>query len=400
MIKVYALDHSGRGIAKIDNKIVFIKNALPDEIVEIKINKDKKKYIEADVLKYIEKSDKRVKSPCPYFNICGGCDIMHISYDDQLLFKQDKIENIVKKYLDDNIKINKIVKCDNICNYRNKTTFQVKKEIGFYKNNTYDIVPIDNCLISNNIINNSINYLKQLDLSKINQIICRSCNDKLMIIIDSKTKNIDIKPIESISDSIYLKINNEYKLVYGDKYIKQTLDNYTFSISPDSFFQVNIDTCLKLYNKIKDYVGENKNVLDLYCGTGSISIFISKNNNILGIELNEQAILDANINKELNNINNIEFLCGDAGKIIKNINFNPDIIVVDPPRGGLNKETIDEIIKINPKELIYVSCDPMTLVRDLKLLNSNFNIIELTPFDMFPNTKHVESLVLLKNNKV
>ena len=195
MIKIESLDHYGRGITRIDGKIAFIENALPNEIVEVKINKNKKKYIEGSVLKYIEKSDKRVSIDCPYYNSCGGCNIMHLSYTDQLKFKQNKIENIIKKYLNKDIKINDIVSCDTNINYRNKVTFQVKESIGFYKNNTYDIISIDNCLISNKLINNSINYLKKLDLKSINKITCRASLNELMIIIETTNKNLDISII-------------------------------------------------------------------------------------------------------------------------------------------------------------------------------------------------------------
>ncbi|MBE6155094.1 MAG: class I SAM-dependent RNA methyltransferase [Firmicutes bacterium] len=396
MIKIDSLDHYGRGITKIDNKITFVENALPEEIIEVKIDKEKSKYIEGSVLKYIEKSKQRVNVDCPYYNSCGGCNIMHLSYQDQLKFKQEKIENIINKYLKEDIKINNIVSCDLNKNYRNKVTFQVKENIGFYKNNTYEIINIDSCLISDNLINKSISYLKKLNLKDINKITCRTVSNKLMVIIETKNNNLDITPLTEIADSIYFKIDNKYIHKYGDKYIYENLDNYKFKISPDSFFQVNINTCLKLYNKIKEYVGKNKNIIDLYCGTGSIGIFVNENNNVIGIEINEQASKDAIENKQINNLNNINFICGDSGKKLKELYFKPDIIIVDPPRSGLNKETIDNILKFNPKEIIYVSCDPMTLVRDLNILKDNYNIEEITPFDMFPNTYHVECLVYLK----
>ena len=149
------------------------------------------------------------------------------------------------------------------------------------------------------------------------------------------------------------------------------------------------------YSKIKEYVGTNNNVLDLYCGTGSISIFVSENNNVLGVEINKYAIEDAKENAKLNNIKNINFICGESGKELENIKFNPDVVIVDPPRSGLSKDAIKNILKINTNKLIYVSCDPMTFVRDLSMLNEKYEIVEITPFDMFPNTKHVECLCLL-----
>ena len=395
MIEITSMDHNGRGIGKLNNKIVFVKNALPGEIVNLKILKEKKNFIEAEVLSYIKKAENRIESVCPYYLECGGCDLLHLNYNDQLKFKQDKINNIINRYLDTKITINDIVKCDDNFNYRNKVSFQVKEKIGFYNDKTYEIIPIKSCLIANNIINDSIKYLNKLDLKNISKIICRTGNNKLMIILESTTLDIDITSLKEIADSIYIKKDNEYILKYKDKYITESLDNYKYLISPDSFFQINKNICIKLYNKIKEYVGSNNNVIDLYCGTGSIGIFISENNNVIGIELNKYAILDANLNKELNNLKNIDFICGDSGKMLNKINFKPDIIIVDPPRSGLSKETISNLLKYNPKKIIYVSCDPMTLARDLNILKEHYNIDELTPYDMFPNTKHVECLCLL-----
>jgi len=395
MLKIEKLDHYGRGITKLDNKTVFVKDALPDEIVEINIIKEKKNYAEANVLKYIQKSNNRIEPKCPYYNSCGGCNIMHIPYEDQLKFKQNKIENIIKKYLNNEVKINDIVSSDRIDFYRNKTTFQVQEKIGFYKENTYNIINIDSCTISDKLINNSIKFLKRLNLKEITKITCRTGLNELMIIIETQNENLDITPLKEIAHSIYLRTNNKYIHKFGSENIYEKLENYKFKISPDSFFQVNIDTCLKLYNKVKEYVKNNKNVIDLYCGTGTIGIFVSENNNVIGIEMNEYAIKDAIDNKKLNNIKNIDFICGDSGKKLKDLNFMPDTIIVDPPRNGLNKETINNILKFDSKEIIYVSCDPMTLVRDLNALNEYYDIKEITPFDMFPNTHHIETVAYL-----
>ena len=390
MLQIESLDHSFRGIAKINGKIVFVKNALPNEVVEIKIDKEKKKYVEASVLKYIKTSDERIKPKCKYFSSCGGCDIMHLSYKNQLKYKQEKIENIINKYFKNNIKINDII-YDNNLNYRNKVKFQVNKTIGLYKNETYEVIPIDQCLIANDIINKSIPFLNKLDLKNISSITCRTAMDKLMISIESR-KDVKIDNLLDIADSIY--INNKH--IYGDKKLIEQLGEYKYVISEKSFFQVNKNICIKLYDEIKKHVGTNKNILDLYCGCGSIGIYVNKNNKVLGIEINESAINDAEENKKINNLKNIDFICADSS--IKT-EFKPDIVIVDPPRSGLNKKTIDNILKLKPNKIIYVSCNPMTLVRDLNKFDS-YNILELTPFDMFPNTKHVEIVTILEKNTV
>lgn len=396
MIQVTDLDHNGRGIARLDNKIVFIKDALPGEIVDIKIIKKKKSYIEASVNKYIKMSKLRIKNKCPYYNDCGGCNLSQLDYENQLKFKKDKIKNILDKYLDKSMKINEIVKSDNEFNYRNKITFHIKnKKLGFYHDSTNDIIEIKNCLLAHPLINNSIKYLNMLDLNNVDKIVCRANNNKLMIIIHSKTKDINIDCLKIVAHSLYIVVNGVYNFVYGEKNLIEYVDNYKFIISPDSFFQINLNVCAKLYNKIKEYVDKNKNILDLYCGTGTIGIMISEDNNVFGIEVNKSAIDDANINKEINNVKNIKFLCGKSENCIKKINFKPDIIIVDPPRAGLDKKAITDIKNLKPKKIIYVSCDAMTLVRDLNLLKEDYNIVEVTPFDMFPNTSHLENLCLL-----
>ena len=388
MLEIKSLNHDFNGIGKLNEKVIFVKDALPGEVVDIKIIKEKKSYSEAIVTKYIKTSKNRVKPKCKYFGFCGGCNIMNINYLNQLKCKEEKINNIIKKYIKKDVKINPII-YDNDIGYRNKIKFQIGNKVGFFKNNSYEVINIDNCKIANKKINQSIPYLNNLDLTKIKNITCRTAQDKLMIIIETKNNNdIDISPILNVSDSIYL--NDKH--IYKDKTILEKLDEFEYIISPQSFFQINKNICLKLYRKIKEYVGENNKVLDLYCGCGSIGIFVSKNNEVLGVEINKSAIKDANKNKKLNKLNKINFICGDSS--IEN-NFKPNIIIVDPPRSGLNDKTIKKINKLKPEKLIYVSCDPMTLVRDLNKLDL-FNIVEITPFDMFPNTKHCESLCLLR----
>ena len=216
-----------------------------------------------------------------------------------------------------------------------------------------------------------------------------------MIIVEAD-KDIDINYIKPIAYSIYIKRNNVYNLVYGEKYLLEYVDNYKFLVSPDSFFQINLNVCAKLYKKIKDYTRYAHNILDLYCGTGTIGIYAHTNNNLLGVEVNKYAIKDANKNMKLNNITNAKFICGKSEEIINKIKLSPNVIIVDPPRGGMDKKAIRYILNSNASKIIYVSCDPMTLVRDLKMLSDNYKIIEITPFDMFPNTYHVENVCLME----
>lgn len=400
-VEVTKLDHQGRGIAKINDKIIFIPNALPEETVDVDIILEKKKYYEGIIKETINASDKRIKSICPYFEECGGCQFLNMNYQDSLDYKQNKVEEIMNKYLGIKIKINNIVACDNNLYYRNKTTFQVENDIGFFKEKTNTLIPVDKCYISDIRINDIYKEIKDnIDLTNVNQIIIRSTKNTLESMVIFKTSNyVDNKRLIDVLknkvDSIY--INDE--LIYGKGKIIENLCNKNFYISPSSFFQVNTVQAEKLYNKAIVYADIKKEdtVLDLYCGTGTIGIVASdKAKKVIGIELNKEAIKDANENKKLNNINNIEFYAGDVGKILNKNNYKPDIIIVDPPRVGLDSLALAQILNIRPKKLVYVSCDLMTLARDLKLLSNDYDILELTPVDMFPYTAHVESVCALK----
>lgn len=393
MIEILRLDHQGRGIGKINNKIIFIPNTLPGEIVEYKIIKEKKNYIEGQAIKIIKESNKRIKPICPYFNICGGCQLMHIKYEDQLKYKQEKIEDIIHKYTDKSLKINQIIGSNNIYNYRNKVTLHANNIIGYYKENSNEIININNCLIADNKINNIIKKLKNIKLNK-DEIVIKSNNKNTLIYYKNKNNNLNNIEVDNI-------ILNK-QIIKGNGYNIETLNNLKFIISPTSFFQVNTEQAIKLYDKIKEIANIHKNnyILDLYCGTGTIGLYLSNMcKEVLGVEINKEAIKDANKNKELNNIKNTQFIVGDAKEVIKKINYKPNIIIIDPPRSGLFKGMIDDLIKFNAQKIIYVSCEPITLARDLNELKKYYKIKEIQPIDMFPNTYHVENIVLLEEEK-
>lgn len=362
-VTIIDYDHQGRGMARINNKICFIPNTMIDEVVKINITKEKKNFMEAEVVEYIKTNPNRKDNLCPYYTTCGGCDILHLSYEDQLNYKYNKVINIINRYVKEDIKINNIIS-DKQFNYRNKVTLQVdKNKIGFYSKKSNTITPIKECKLLDESLNN---YIKTIT----------NTNEKIVL----RTNGTDV-------------LDN-----YQDRIIKYIGDK-KYSVSLESFFQVNDNVTYKMYEKVKEYVNSSKEdyVLDLYCGTGTIGIYLADNaKEVLGIEINKQAIKDANKNKELNNLDNITFIADDVAKVINKIEFKPSIVVVDPPRAGLDEKTIKEIIKMNPKRLVYVSCDPMTFARDLNILKYYFTIKEITPFDMFPNTYHVENVCLLE----
>ncbi|MDD2377409.1 MAG: 23S rRNA (uracil(1939)-C(5))-methyltransferase RlmD [Bacilli bacterium] len=394
-IKIINLDHQGRGIGKINNKVVFIPNALIGEIVEIEIVKEKKKYLEGKVINYIKKSDDRISPKCPYFNKCGGCDLLHLSYPMQCQFKENKIRDITKKFIGSDIEVKPIIRSNKIYNYRNKVTFHVKEKIGYYREKSYEIVPIDNCHLADDKINQLIPFLNSLQLADIKKIIIKTNGQQVMVILYGKVNIEDV--LIKLTDQVNTIIVNS-EVIYGDGNIVESIGNLKFYVSEKSFFQVNDSQTINLYNKVLEYCDfkGNEKVLDLYCGTGTIGMYLSRYcKMVLGVEIISDAIKDANKNKQLNNIENIDFILGDSKDKINEIDFKPDIVVVDPPRNGVDMKVIESVISLNPSKIIYVSCDPMTLARDLKILQEYYMINEITPIDMFPQTSHVECVALM-----
>lgn len=394
-VSITKLNHSGDGIGDINGKIIFIPKTIPGDIVEAKIIKEHKNYIEAMPTTYKELSQDRIEILCPYYQECGGCQLMGLSYQEQLKYKKDKVINILNKYA--NLNLNPTIKESNQYNYRNKITLQVQNgKIGLYTLNSHNLIPINKCLLVSNNINNLINIIQDstLNLTAISQIIIREANNQLMIQFKGKI-NIStlIQELSPHVTSLYL--NDKH--LYGTKTITDTLGNYQFLISPSSFFQVNHNQTINLYNQIKTYLGKNNNeVLDLYCGTGTIGIYVSNYcKKITGIELNSSSVKDAHNNIKLNNLTNITIKQGDVGQLLQ-VKNTYDAIIVDPPRSGLDKKTKATLLQIKSPKLIYISCDPITLARDINILKEIYNIKDITLFDMFPNTYHVESVVLLQ----
>ena len=395
ILEIEKLDHQGRGISKINGKVIFIPNAYIGEIVEVEVINDTKKYMEGKVTKYIKTSNDRVKYNCPYYNECGGCNIAHINYEKQLEFKKNTVIDIFKRYANLDINPN-ICESEDKLQYRNKVVMHVKKgKMGIYQEDSHDLVPINKCLLLYKEINKTLRALsiglENIDIETIT-IRCNDCNTivkfrgKAKLLMD----NVMFFIKNSILDKRATTTLNENALVFK-------LGKYKFAVTIDSFFQVNTKQAINLYNKIREYV-EKENVntaLDLYCGTGTIGIYISDLcNRVIGVEVNKSSITCANYNKLLNKIDNIEFIEGDVSTVINN-KMTPDLIVVDPPRSGLDNKTISTIKEIRSKRIIYVSCNPMTLARDIKKLSEEYKLTDIELFDMFPNTHHIESVCLL-----
>ena len=394
-IDIEKLDDFGRGIGYIDGKITFVPNTVPGDIVNINIIKEHKKYNEATIDNFIKYSEDRVKPPCPYFTKCGGCTLQNLSYENTINYKLNKIKNIFTK---NRIDINpEIISNPNPYNYRNKISLKVvDTKIGFYLNNTHNIIEIDECLIANPAINECINYIKNFNIINGNVIIRCNQNAEILIIIESQDNlTIDIELLKKKIKLVGIIINN--KTFYGKNYLFERINNTLFKISYDSFFQVNPYIASELFQLISDNIKQYDKVLDLYCGVGTLSLnAASKALSVTGIEIVPNAILNALFNASLNDLSNVHFVLNDVSDAIAKIKLDFNKVIVDPPRAGLTKETIDILLKINPTSIIYVSCDPQTLVRDYKLLSDTYEIEKSYILDMFSYTYHVETVLILK----
>ena len=392
-VKIEKLDNFGRGITYLNDKICFVENAYPEEIVEIEILKENKKIIEAKTINVIKKSSSRVESLCPYSKTCGGCNFSNLKYEDELKYKTSKVKDLILKFtgleniVEDTSYINEY-------NYRNKIILHGKdNKLGLYEESTNTIVEIDKCLLVNNKINEIIKVLKEENIS-IEEALIKTSNDEKQVLVSIKGQIKNISRLKELSN--VLIINN--KLETESSSIITNIGKYKFYESVNSFFQINKDLTKKLYDEalnVVKVVKPNK-LLDLYCGTGTISIYVSEYaNEIIGIDYNESNIKDANKNKELNNLNNIKFICDKVENQIDNFK-DIDMIIVDPPRKGLDPKTKEYLNIIKAKHLVYISCDPVTFARDLNDLKENYDIEYIKPFNMFPKTYHVENVAYLK----
>ena len=393
-VKIEKYDDLGRGIAYLNGKVLFVPKTVPGDIVEIAVINDKKNFSECQVLKYIEYSPERINSSCPYFDSCGGCDFLNVKYENSLNYKVNKVKEIFNK---NGISINpKVVLSSQNLFYRNKITLKVQNgKLGYFKNNSHDLVEIDKCIIASNAINSMIPYIKKFNILNGNVTIRSNQNEEILLVIESYDNlNININEIKKNIKLVGIVINN--RLFYGVDFLNENINDLNYRISYDAFFQINPRVAQILFNTIDENIDVNDNVLDIYCGVGTLSLSAAKKaKQVVGIEIVKNAIFNAKFNAKINNIQNTEFILGDASniKFSKYNNFNK--VIVDPPRSGLTNSVISTILKINPEEIIYVSCDPQTLVRDIKILSANYVIKDSFVLDMFCYSYHVETIVIL-----
>lgn len=396
-VLIESLDHFGRGVAHINKKTIFISNALPDEVVDIEIIEDKKSYSVGKVVKYISKSNKRIDSKCPYFLECGGCNLLFYEYRKTLDFKLNKVRELLKK---NNINYSgdiEIINNENCFNYRNKISLKiVKGKIGYFKENSHDLVEIKECLVAKKAINKVIKNYKLLNIENGNLVIRCNYNDEILLVINSEISdyNIDLGKLKENVKIIGIIYND--KLVYGQDFFYERIGGMLFKVSYNSFFQVNPYITEKLFKLIEDNISPDSTVLDLYSGVGTLSMVASKKaKEVIGIEIVKNAVVNASKNALLNKRNNLKFMLGDVAKVLEKLKISFDTLIVDPPRSGIDNITKNYIKNNKPKNIIYVSCDVNTLMRDLKNLEELYEIKSYKILDMFSYSYHTECVCVL-----
>ena len=437
--------YEGEGVAKIDNFTIFIKGAIKGENCKILIEKVNKSYAFGTLLEVAEVSGNRVEADCKTYKRCGGCSLRHIKYEETLNIKRDIVQNLVNRTIEKKITVNNVIGMREPYHYRNKLQYPVGRDknnvpvMGVFANRTHEIIPVEKCLIQNKeaekVAKEIFRFIKENNISIYNEKTRKGAirhiivkigvkTNEMMCIIVSNEEKIDKENelVENITaefsdvKTIIKNINNKNTnvilgdtniLMHGDGYIYDKLGEYTFKISAKSFYQTNPVQTEVLYDKAIEFAKLDKGdiLCDLYCGIGTIGIFASKKvNKVYGIEIVEEAVDTARENAKLNNVDNIEFIAGDVEKAFKELiekhNVRPTIIIVDPPRRGLDEVTINKINELGVNKLVYVSCNPSTMVRDMRILEKQYEIVEIQPVDMFPYTTHVEclSVLCLKNS--
>ena len=438
---INSYSHQGEGIGRVDNFTVFVPEAILRERVRAKINEVKKNFARGQLEEVILPSPYRVKPLCPVYHLCGGCQLQHIVYEKQLEMKKRIVENVLDRIGNQNIKALPTIGMKNPWRYRNKGYFQVNQEkgrarLGFYKAGSYDFVPASGCVLFSLQINRLVSYLEgQLSLQKVttynsktgggnlrNVLIRESrSTGEIMIVFITKEYNLGFDQ-NVLNDlvrtfpqviSIYQNISRspkavllgkDFRLLKGKPDLEDAIGPFKFKISPQSFFQVNATQAEILNEKVLEYanLSGEETVIDSYCGTATISIYVAKQaEKVYGIEVEKSAVRDAKINCESNGISNLKLFTGKVEEWLykwRRSGEGVHLIIADPPRRGCSSKALKGIVKIKPKKIIYVSCNPATLARDLKYLtkDDDYKLKKVLPIDVFPQTSHIECIASLE----
>lgn len=430
--------YDGKGIIKKDNKVIFVDGVLKDEEVEVQIIHESKNQTLGKLIKIIKSSPYRIKPFCNLSKDCGGCALQHLQYIKQLDFKTKHVQDCINKFSKIDIKVNDCIGMESPFNYRNKSQvpFTIEKKnicYGFYKQNTHKIVQMDSCAIQTKDADSILKTIKDLmvkyrlsayeeDKRKgiLRHVLIKKgfSTNQIMVVLITNVNSFPnrkeiVKELVKIHPNIKTIIQNintrdtnvilgeKESVLYGSGYIEDVLLGVKFKISSKSFYQVNPTQTATLYSKAIELAQLNKTdrILDTYCGIGTIGLIASKKvKEVIGVEIVKDAIKDAKTNALHNNINNANFVLDDASDFMVNLSKTSekiDVVFVDPPRKGCDERFLSSIMKLSPKKIIYISCNPSTLARDLGILKEKYTIKEIQPVDMFPHTYHVETIALL-----
>lgn len=441
VVDIVDIGQGGVGIGKYEGFTVFVEGGLIQDKVKVRISKSKKNYAVGDIVEILEKSPFRVDRICSDdLKDCGGCQIQELDYNKQLELKTNEVKQVISRIGKlENVEIHETIGMQSPCRYRNKAQFPIQNingstAIGFYKKKSHDVIPTDMCVIQHDINDKIIKiiktYIQAYNVSIYNEMthtgvlrhlvtkVGFTTNEVMVVLVANGTKLPHLNELASVLQenipgfkTLVLNINKdktnvilgkENKVIYGNGKINDYIGDLVFEISPLSFFQVNPVQTEVLYNKALEYaeLKENDTVFDIYCGIGSISLFLAqKATKVYGIEIVEDAIKDAKINAKLNNLNNVEFYVGKAEEVVPKMyseGKTANVVVVDPPRKGCDEKVLDTIVSMKPDRVVYVSCNPSTLARDLAYLDERgYKCVEIQPVDMFPHTMHVECCALM-----
>ena len=448
--KMYVVDivdigQGGVGIGKFEGFTVFVDGGLVKDKIKVKITKSKKNYAVGDIVEIIEPSPYRVERKCSKeLKDCGGCQIQELDYQEQLNIKTNEVKQVISRIgkLED-VVVHPALGMEEPFRYRNKAQFPIQKVdgspvIGFYKKKSHDIIPTDQCIIQHDVNDKIIKIIKtyiraykvsvydeKTHTGVLRHLVTKvgfTSKEVMVVLVANGRKLPYLNELASVLKenipgfkTLVVNVNrektnvilgNENRVIYGDGKINDNIGDLVFEISPLSFFQVNPVQTEVLYNKALEYaaLGENDTVFDIYCGIGTISLFLAQRaKKVYGIEIVEEAIKDAKRNAEINNLDNVEFYVGKAEDVVPKMykqGKRANVVVVDPPRKGCDEKVLDTIVSMQPDRVVYVSCNPSTLARDLAYLNEEgYKCLEVQPVDMFPHSVHIENVALIVKDK-